>query len=47
MIDLDSAHGTGVNGQQTEFAELAEGDVLSIGRTELTFVPFGLAAEEV
>ena len=36
VCDLDSTNGTWVNGERVERAVMAEGDVLRIGRVELT-----------
>ena len=46
LIDLDSTNGTKVNGERIEIAVLQEGDVISVGRTRLMFVPFLLVVEE-
>ena len=46
IVDLDSGNGTRVNGERVEFAVLDEGDVISIGRTDLVHVPFPYVAED-
>ncbi len=46
LVDLDSTNGTCVNGGKTEYAQLAEGDVVEFGRTELVYVPFPYIAED-
>lgn len=46
LIDLDSTNGVFVNGARQEFAELEEGDVIRIGRTELTYVSFPFVADD-
>lgn len=46
LVDLDSTNGTYVNGARTEYAELTEGDVVTVGRTHLAYVPFAYIAED-
>ncbi len=38
IVDLGSTNGTELNGQRVKHARLSDGDVISIGQTELTFV---------
>jgi pSer/pThr/pTyr-binding forkhead associated (FHA) protein len=37
IVDLDSTNGTEVNGRRVQRAKLADGDVLTIGSTEVRF----------
>jgi hypothetical protein len=37
IVDLDSTNGTEVNGRRVQRAKLSDGDVLTIGSTEVTF----------
>jgi hypothetical protein len=46
IVDLDSGNGTRINGEKTEFAALDEGDVITLGRTDLVHVPFPFVAED-
>ena len=41
LTDLDTPNGTRVNGQPVDRCRLANGDVVVIGKTELTFVRVG------
>lgn len=46
FVDLDSSNGSTLNGEKTEYAELKEGDLVGVGTTKLTFVPFAFIAED-
>jgi FHA domain len=46
LVDLDSANGTFVNKERVEIAVLEEGDKITIGRTDIVYVPFPYLAEE-
>ena len=46
LIDLDSSNGTFVNKERVEIAVLEEGDKITIGRTDIVYVPFPFLAEE-
>jgi len=46
VLDLDSANGIQINGSQTEYHEMQEGDRIRIGTNELVFVPFPYVAED-
>jgi|GEM_PF-2981735 len=46
LVDLDSKNGVKVNGYAQDLAELKEGDVLRMGRTEMVFVPFTFVADD-
>ena len=46
VVDLDSKNGVKVNGHTQDLADLKEGDVLRMGRTEMVFVPFSFVADD-
>jgi len=46
VVDLDSKNGVKINGSLVDIAELKEGDVIRMGRTELVFVPFSFVADD-
>jgi hypothetical protein len=46
LVDLDSSNGTKINGDACEIAQLAEGDRISVGRTDFVYVPQPYVAED-
>ena len=46
LLDLDSSNGTHLNGNRVEYGQLSLGDVIRVGRTDLTYIPFEFVAED-
>ena len=46
LLDLDSSRGTKVNSKAIDLVDLVEGDVITVGKTSLLFVPFPWIADD-